>query len=191
MARGNGEPSWWRTCTIQSVVDCKSPWYAIIECFPVNATRYAKVRLTLSACDGSDAFEHALSADECAALYGSTAIERMISAANRDELRVIVRAGRPSLAFDETRIELGDVRLPADDFVRRVIVYDANTRANVERMQKKEDVLAKEADALEKKIRRDGDEWKKFEGKVTFGTRVLMQEKHSHFRKTGALEESD
>lgn len=183
MAGGNGEPSWWRACTVQNVLGGRSPWYTLIECFPVNSLRYAKVRLTLSSCDGSDAFERALSAEEYAALYGSTAIERMISAANRNELRIVIHDGTPSLAFDETRIELGEVRLPAADFVRRVIVYDANTRANVERMRKREETLAKEAAALEKKVREEGEELKKFEEKVTYATSILMQEKLAHFQK--------
>jgi len=181
-----GKATWW--CTA-SAKDARSStqWHMLFEYLPKNALKYGIARIAASSDDGNHTLEHTFSADEMAALHSrrnalewlrdvieNRTEELLVSEYNDDECTLNVGKGTGS------QLKL-DVKIGLQEFMQRVILYEANSRSNAMKKQKEVAELEKKADIFEENkalvVTRKLDE---FQNDVTRTMRVLMQEKMNH-----------
>lgn len=178
-----GQTSWWYTATAKDARS-SSQWHILFEYFPKNALKYGIARVAISSDDANHTLEHTFSADEMAALHSRrNALEWLRDAIEgaTEELRANYNDddGYCTLNVGTSQLKL-DVKIGLQEFMQRVILYEANSRSNALKKQKQVAELEEAANLLEKKAEGVTRKIRKFQDDVVHTVRVLMQEKINH-----------
>lgn len=180
-----GQPSWWYTASAKDRHK-SNLWYFLLEYFPKNALKYGIARVAISSDDGNHTFEHTFSADEMAALHSRRNALEWLRDAVESGTEELVVSGYDNDYDDSCTLNVGtsqlklDVKIELQEFMQRVILYEANSRSNVLKKQKDVAKLEETADNLEKKALGETRKMDAFQSDVMHTVRVLMREKMNH-----------